>query len=85
MHSEDTLETKTSVIKLTAKVSVYHLCMPDIAQYIQRFTRSYFTGDQGGQLYIRGGSPVQNKMILDGITVYNPFHSIGLFSVIRQS
>ena len=40
-----------------------------------------FTGDQGGQLYIRGGSPVQNKVLLDGMIVYNPFHSIGLFSV----
>ena len=40
-----------------------------------------FTGDQGGQIYIRGGSPVQNKVLLDGMIVYNPFHSIGLFSV----
>ncbi len=40
-----------------------------------------FTGDQGGQLYIRGGSPIQNKVLLDGMIVYNPFHSIGLFSV----
>jgi len=57
--------------------------MPDIAQYIQVLPGVIFTGDQGGQLYIRGGSPVQNKMILDGITIYNPFHSIGLFSVIE--
>ena len=40
-----------------------------------------FTGDQGGQLYIRGGSPIQNKVLLDGMVIYNPFHSIGLFSV----
>jgi hypothetical protein len=40
-----------------------------------------FTGDQGGQLYIRGGAPIQNKVLLDGMIVYNPFHSIGLFSV----
>ena len=39
------------------------------------------TGDQGGQIYIRGGSPVQNKILLDGMTIYNPFHSIGFFSV----
>ena len=40
-----------------------------------------FTGDQGGQLYIRGGSPIQNKVLMDGMTIYSPFHSIGLFSV----
>ena len=39
------------------------------------------TGDQGGQLYVRGGTPIQNKILLDGMTVYNPFHSIGFFSV----
>lgn len=39
------------------------------------------TGDQGGQVYIRGGSPIQNKVLLDGMIVYNPFHSIGFFSV----
>ncbi len=39
------------------------------------------TGDQGGQVYIRGGSPIQNKVLLDGMVIYNPFHSIGFFSV----
>lgn len=37
-----------------------------------------------GQIYIRGGSPVQNKILLDGMTIFNPFHSIGLFSVLKQ-
>jgi hypothetical protein len=54
---------------------------PDIAQYMQVLPGVVFTGDQGGQLYIRGGSPVQNKVMMDGMIVYNPFHSIGLFSV----
>lgn len=39
------------------------------------------TGDQGGQLYIRGGPPIQNKVIMDGAVLYNPFHSIGILSV----
>ena len=54
---------------------------PDIAQYLQVLPGVTFTGDQGGQLYIRGGSPIQNKVLLDGMIIYNPFHSIGLFSV----
>ena len=53
----------------------------DIAQYLTVLPGVVSTGDQGGQLYIRGGSPVQNKILLDGMTIYNPFHSIGLFSV----
>ena len=39
------------------------------------------TGDQGGQLYVRGGTPIQNKILLDGMTIYQPFHTIGFFSV----
>lgn len=54
---------------------------PDLAQYLQVLPGIVFTGDQGGQLYIRGGTPVQNKVLLDGMIIYNPFHSIGLFSV----
>ncbi|MEO6884571.1 MAG: TonB-dependent receptor [Bacteroidia bacterium] len=54
---------------------------PDIAQYMQILPGVNFTGDQGGQLYIAGGEPVDNEVLLDGMVVYNPFHSIGLFSV----
>lgn len=54
---------------------------PDLVQVLQVLPGFVSTGDQGGQLYIRGGSPVQNKVLLDGMIVYNPFHSIGLFSV----
>ena len=54
---------------------------PDLIQFLQVLPGVVFSGDQGGQLYIRGGSPVMNKVLLDGMTLYNPFHSIGLFSV----
>lgn len=77
-------DTRTSVIKLTPKqISRIPTIggQPDLAQYLQVLPGVIFTGDQGGQLYIRGGSPIQNKVILDGMIVYNPFHSIGLFSV----
>lgn len=53
----------------------------DIAQYLQLIPGIISTGDQGGQIYIRGGSPIQNKILLDGLNIYNPFHSIGFFSV----
>src|SRR5690606_5477182 len=53
----------------------------DLAQYLQVVPGVIFTGDQGGQLYVRGGSPIMNKVMLDGMVLYNPFHSIGLFSV----
>lgn len=54
---------------------------PDIAQFLQVTPGVVFTGDQGGQLYIRGGAPSQTGILLDGVTIYNPFHTIGLYSV----
>ena len=77
-------ETKISVIKVTPKQLKQIPSIggqPDLAQYLQVIPGVVFTGDQGGQLYIRGGSPIQNKVLLDGMVIYNPFHSIGLFSV----
>ncbi len=77
-------QTKVSEITITPK-EIKQLPSvggePDIAQYLQVLPGVIFTGDQGGQLYIRGGSPIQNKVLLDGMIIYNPFHSIGLFSV----
>ncbi len=54
---------------------------PDLAQFLQVTPGVTFTGDQGGQLYIRGGAPSQTGILLDGVTIYNPFHTIGLYSV----
>lgn len=77
-------DTKIGISKITPK-QIHQIPTiggtADFAQYLQVVPGVVFTGDQGGQLYIRGGTPIQNKVLLDGMTVYNPFHSIGLFSV----
>jgi hypothetical protein len=83
-REEAQTETRTSVLKITPR-QIKQLPtfggQADLAQYLQVLPGVIFTGDQGGQLYIRGGPPIQNKVLLDGMTIYNPFHSIGLFSV----
>ena len=83
-RQEAKTSVNTSVIKLTSK-SLKKLPSiggdPDIAQYLQVLPGVVFTGDQGGQLYIRGGAPIHNVVLLDGMILYNAFHSIGLFSV----
>tara|TARA_B100001250_G_scaffold389429_1_gene388519 strand:- start:6749 stop:9055 length:2307 start_codon:yes stop_codon:yes gene_type:complete len=77
-------EVNVSVLKLTSK-TIKKLPgiggEPDVAQFLQVLPGVVFTGDQGGQLYIRGGAPIHNKVLLDGMTIYSPFHSIGFFSV----
>lgn len=53
----------------------------DVIKAVQVLPGVVTTGDQGGQLFIRGGAPIQNLILLDGMVIYNPFHSIGFFSV----
>ena len=83
-RQEAKTSVNTSVVKLTSK-SLKKLPSiggePDIAQFLQVIPGVVFTGDQGGQLYIRGGAPIHNAVLLDGMILYNAFHSIGLFSV----
>ncbi len=78
-------ETKvlTSVVTLDPK-SIKRFSVggdADIIKAVQVLPGVITTGDQGGQLYIRGGAPIQNLILLDGMIIYNPFHSIGFFSV----
>ena len=83
-RQDKTRETQTSIIKITPKEiqSIPAIGgQPDLAQYLQILPGVVFSGDQGGQLYIRGGPPIQNKVLYDGMIVYNPYHSLGLFSV----
>jgi hypothetical protein len=83
-RTEMKTEVKAAVIKITKQDIEMVPTIggePDLAQYLQVIPGVVFTGDQGGQLYIRGGSPIQNKVLLDGMIIYSPFHSIGLFSV----
>lgn len=77
-------ETRTSVISVTPKDMGKMPAIggqPDFAQYLQVLPGIISTGDQGGQLYVRGGTPVQNMLLMDGVLLFNPFHSIGIFSV----
>ncbi len=38
-------------------------------------------GEGNGAIYVRGGGPDQNLVLLDGVNVYNPNHLLGFFSV----
>lgn len=85
--SADRMERKnkvnTSVVKLSPKTIETFSAGgdPDLMKALAVLPGVVTTGDQGGQLYIRGGAPIQNLVMLDGMIIYNPFHSIGFFSV----
>ncbi|MEY2650643.1 MAG: hypothetical protein RL608_1317 [Bacteroidota bacterium] len=80
---EKQTKVSTAVVQLNPKSIVTFSIggEPDLVRALQVMPGVITTGDQGGQLYIRGGAPIQNLVKLDGMILYNPFHSIGFFSV----
>ncbi|MFH5886151.1 carboxypeptidase-like regulatory domain-containing protein [Halalkalibaculum sp. DA3122] len=53
----------------------------DLASYLQVLPGVVSTGDRGGQFYIRGGTPTENMVLVDGTLIFQPFHILGFFSV----
>ncbi|MDR8392317.1 TonB-dependent receptor [Aliifodinibius sp. S!AR15-10] len=56
----------------------------DLASYLLTLPGVVATGDRGGQLYIRGGTPSQNMVLIDGTLIYQPFHILGFFSAFPE-
>jgi hypothetical protein len=60
--------------------------MPDVTRDLAGFLLTLpgvvTTGDRGGQLFIRGGTPTQNLVQVDGMVIYQPFHIVGFYSAI---
>ena len=52
----------------------------DLVTYLVTLPGVVTAGDQGGQLFIRGGEPTQNLVLMDGMLVYQPFHLVGFYS-----
>ncbi len=52
----------------------------DLAGYLVTLPGVVSTGDRGGQLFVRGGTPTQNLVLLDGMRIFQPFHIVGFYS-----
>ena len=52
----------------------------DLANYLTTTPGVVTTGDRGGQLFVRGGEPSQNLVLIDGMALYQPFHVLGFYS-----
>lgn len=57
----------------------------DIYRYIQSQAGVSSGADGLGGLYVRGGNAEHNLVLLDGVPVFNPSHTLGLFSIFNSS
>ncbi|UCD37655.1 MAG: TonB-dependent receptor [Fidelibacterota bacterium] len=73
---------ETSRINLTMKEikSTPAFVEADLFRTLQMMPGVQATNDFSSALVVRGGSPDENLVLLDGIEVYNPFHLGGIFS-----
>lgn len=53
---------------------------PDLMGYLLTIPGAVRVGDSGGHLFIRGGRPTQNLVLIDGMPLYQPFHIVGFYS-----
>lgn len=54
----------------------------DIMRSLQFLPGVKSTSDISARYYVRGGGSDQNLVLFNGVSVYNPFHAMGLFSII---
>lgn len=54
----------------------------DILRSIQLQAGVQSTGDVSAHYYVRGGASNENLVLLNETPIYNPFHALGIFSVI---
>ena len=57
----------------------------DLATYIQTLPGVVSMGDSGGQLFIRGGAPSENMVLVDGAIMYQPSHIVGYYSPLTEN
>ncbi|MGN6436045.1 MAG: TonB-dependent receptor plug domain-containing protein [Agriterribacter sp.] len=85
---KQTLNSKSGAVKLTrADILVIPslLGSNDPLKALQTLPGIINGGDGNAGLYVRGGDPGQTQMLYNGITVYNPNHLFGLYSVFNPN
>src|SRR5690606_7715766 len=58
------------------------LAEPDVLRAVQLLPSVAAASDFSSALYVRGGSPDQTLITLDGVPLFNPYHVGGVFSAI---
>lgn len=81
-------ETQMSTVSVTsdeiAKMPRF-MGEPDVLKTLALMPGVKSSNDNTGGMYVRGGGPDQNLILLDGATIYNSAHAFDLFSTFNNS
>jgi hypothetical protein len=74
------IEPSLLTLRTRELASVPKMVEPDLFRAVQALPGVSTLSDYSSGLYVRGGSPDQNLILLDDVDVYNPSHLFGFFS-----
>ena len=77
---ERSMESSQIALDLREINSAPAFVEPDVFRTLQMLPGVQTTSDFSSALYVRGSTPDQNLIMLDGIAVYNTYHLGGIFS-----
>jgi len=80
IHFEEDVEISRTNITPREIQTVPAFVESDVFRVIQQLPSATSLGDFSSALIVRGGSPDENLIMVDGAEIYNPFHLVGLFS-----
>ena len=75
------LNTGTAINLQNIKTNISLGGEADLMQYLSTKANIQSGSDGIGGLNVRGGDADQNLFLLDGVPIYNPSHTLGLFSI----
>ena len=79
-RSETVIEPSKLAMQTRQLAAVPAVAEADVFRAVQALPGVSTLSDYSSGLYVRGGSPDQNLVLLDDIDVYNPSHLFGFFS-----
>jgi len=80
MRFKEEVEISRTNIGLREIRSTPPFIEPDVFRTIQQLPSATSQNDFSSALVVRGGSPDENLIMVDGAEIYNPYHLGGLFS-----
>jgi len=88
VEDQRTVTTGAVGVRTISEVDVGRVPSPgpggDLVSYLQTLPGVTMIGGRGGQFRVRGGTPSQNRILINNLPVVKPFHISNLFSAFPQ-
>ncbi len=85
LKKELNIEPSLRVLDIHQLTSIPSIGGGDVFRALQTIPSVNSSSELSNQLYVRGGTPDQNLILINGVPVYQPFHLFGLSSSVDDA